>query len=172
MLELTEDTIANAARRARDMHQRVSRLSDTEIAVTCANDGHPRGHVCRYERRADGSLWADCLLRDTGELCPAHLGRHVCFHLASGVVLFLALEERNVAADPDAATEHAVRFGGAMPRLARERWDGRFVCKRTHKGPAPEGDPDAVLVPARFARTVVREGGRTRTVERCGPFQI
>ena len=155
MLELTPDTTANAARRARDMHQHVSRVTDTELAVTCANDAHPGGHVCRFEQRADGSLWGECVLRSTGELCPAHLGRNVCFHLASGAVLFLALEAMRLAHDPDGAADDPVTFDGALLIKGNARFVGRavvpgdafrFVCKRTHKGPEPEPDPDAVLV--------------------------
>lgn len=93
MLELTHETIANARERARGRHPRVSRLSDTEVAVTCQNTQHPGGHVARFERRDDGSLWGECVLRATGELCPAALGRNVCYHLAGAAALFVALEE-------------------------------------------------------------------------------
>lgn len=42
--------------------------------------------------------------------------------------------------DADGRTEFAVSHGGPLPR------PDILVCKRTHKGPEPEGDPDAVLV--------------------------
>jgi hypothetical protein len=123
MIELTDQTTANATRRARKQHVRVSRISDTEIAATCANEAHEGGHVCRFERRADGSLWGECILRATGELCPAAIGRHVCYHLSSAVLLFIALEQgvgRATELCADGQVEKAVMFDEPLP--APDRW--------------------------------------------------
>jgi hypothetical protein len=159
MLEITPNNVANATKRARGQRPKVRRLSDTEIAVTCRNSEHPGGHVARFERRADGSLWGECVLAATGELCPAALGRNVCYHLSAGAALFLALEERSVATDRDGATEHAVTFDGAMPRPAGEVWNRRFDCRRTTRAPEPDAHPDAVLVAPPSRRKVERVGG-------------
>ena len=111
MLELNADNVANALKRAREQHPALRRLSDSEVAVTCRNPKHPGGHVARFERRPDGTLTGECVLKATGELCPAALGGHVCYHLAAAAALFLALEDR------DGAVEHAVMFDGPMPRF-------------------------------------------------------
>ena len=115
MLELTPDTVANAAKRARSHHGKVSRISDTEIAVTCQNPDHPGGHIARFERRADGRLWAECVVRATGELCPTHIGRNRCWHMLAGVTLFIAIEEMRAAEDRDGAVERAVIFDAPLP---------------------------------------------------------
>lgn len=92
--------------------------------------------------------------------CEAYLFGNVCWAAARALdVLFLlaangvtlAADEAGAGGgpapatdDPDGAVEDAVKFDGPMPR--REKWDGRFVCKRTHKAPEPEGNAEAVLV--------------------------
>lgn len=163
MLELTEETTANAVERAYEENPRVSLVTpeqDAELEgarrlpsgrkflVTCANPEHPGGHVTRFRRHpADGSLWGECVLAATGDRCPAAFSERVCYHLASGAALFLALEDR------DGLVEHAVKIDGPMPR---------FECRRAPRRPDPEGDPEAVLVaPA-----------RAKKVERVGGFQI
>lgn len=125
MLELNQQSIARAAERTREHHPQVSRITDTHIAVTCANPEHPEGHVARFERRADSSLWGECYLRDTGEACPSAIGHRICYHLTAGVTLFLALEWMRAQADPDGETERAVMFGGALPQAAA-KIAGRF----------------------------------------------
>ena len=92
MLELTPSATANSISRAYEEHPRVSRITDAEIAVTCRNDAHPAGHVCRFSRRYDGVLEGECHLRGTGEACPAAIGRKVCYHLVSAQWLFEVLE--------------------------------------------------------------------------------
>ena len=94
MLELTLTTTENAIRRAYEEHPHVSRITDSEIAVTCHNDAHPVGHVCRLSRRYDGVLEGECYLRDTGEACPAAIGKKVCYHLVAAQWLFEVLETR------------------------------------------------------------------------------
>jgi hypothetical protein len=152
MRELTEETVANAAAREREHHSRsrilVSRISDTEIAVPCVSGDHPEGHICRFERKRDGALFGECILRATGELCPSALGNHICFHLAAGVTLFLALEDR------DALVEHAVRFDGPMPVFK-----GRFDHCRTPRATESEDNPDAVLAAPRSRKKVERVRG-------------
>lgn len=119
-LQLTLSTTANATERAKEHHPKVKRLSsDSEIFIPCTNDAHPQGHIARYERRADGSLWGECCLRDTGEECPAALGHRVCHHLSEGAQYFLMLESLRAGVDRDGATEHAVTFDGALPQPSR-----------------------------------------------------
>lgn len=92
MLELTPSSTAKAVGRAYEEHPRVSRITDTEIAVTCRNPEHPGGHVCRFGRWPGGELRGECSLRATGEPCPAETGQRVCYHLAAAAPLFILLE--------------------------------------------------------------------------------
>ena len=115
MFLLTPDPAANAAKRTRQLRPRVRRITDTEIAVSCRNPDHPNGHVTRFERRADGSLWGECFLRSTGEACPAALGKRTCYHLAAGRELFLYLErERAAEEERDGQVELEAIFGGPV----------------------------------------------------------
>lgn len=52
MLELNTTTTAKATPCTREHHPRVSRITDSEIGVSCRNAAHPQGHVTRFERRA------------------------------------------------------------------------------------------------------------------------
>lgn len=69
--------------------------------------------------------------------------------------------------DPDAAVEHAVRFGGPLP--VRAVWNGRFENCRTPRAPEPEGD----LVAPRTAtrRPGVRPGDAEVIVCTPGAFK-
>ncbi len=115
MLKLTSDTIKNAVKRTREHRPRIVGIAYDEIAVTCGNPDHPHGHVTRFERRADGSLWGECFLRGTGEGCPAALGHRVCYHLTGGVTRFLLNETNRAAAD---AAEAAKREAEEEAHLA------------------------------------------------------
>jgi hypothetical protein len=128
MLLLTEDTIHNAREKLLDLYDkpRARRISDSEVAITCENPLHPEGHVCRFERRANGDLWGECVQRHTGELCPAELGKRVCVHLAGAVTIFLAVEAR----DRDGQTEDAAKFDRPMPAPVRHMDDAPLVTTR------------------------------------------
>lgn len=163
---LTEETLASAIDRAHEEGVRVRQVQPGLIAVPCSSGMHPAGHLVEFERRADGTLWARCHAGEN-EGCPAELSRRPCWHLAAAAALFVGLEAMAAAADRDSATDHAVRFDGALPQGPLRRpapWDGRLVCKRQHKGPEPEGHPEAVLV----APPIVKKG----KVERVRGFQI
>jgi hypothetical protein len=164
MLELNEETMPNAIDRAFEEGAKVRQIKPGLISVPCSSGAHPAGHLAEIERRADGSLWGRCWVGEN-QGCPAELSHRPCWHLAAAVALFSGLEAMTTAADRDGTVERAVRFDGPMPPpRARGPWDGRLVCKRTHKGPLPEGDPEAVLV----APPIVKKG----KVERVRGFQI
>jgi hypothetical protein len=129
---LTEDTIHNARERLLDMWDkpRARRISDTEVAITCENAAHPEGHICRFERRANGDLWGECVQRHTGELCPAELGKRVRVHLAGAVTVFLALEAR----DRDGQAELAAKFDRPMPPPAGHMDDAPLIPTQKPKG--------------------------------------
>lgn len=159
--ELNPDNLANAIERAYDENPKVRQVAPGLVSVPCSSGMHPAGHLTEFERRADGTLWGRCWV-GRNEGCPAELSRRPCWHLAAGVTLFIARESMTVAADPDAAVERAVQFDGAIPQ-GWPQLDGVFVCKRTHKGPEPEGNPEAVLV-----APIVKKG----RVERVRGFRI
>jgi hypothetical protein len=116
MLELNEDSTANAIDRAYEENPRVSLVTPEQDAqlegarrllcgrkfhVTCKTPEHPGGHVTRFRRHpADRSLWGECVLAATGDRCPAAIGERVCYHLAVGLSLFLVMEERDRARKP------------------------------------------------------------------------
>lgn len=171
--ELTQDNLANAIERAYEESPKVRQVAPGLISVPCSSGMHPAGHLTEFERRADGTLYGRCWVGEN-QGCPAELSRRPCWHLAAGVTLFLARESMAFAAGPDDAVERAVQFDGAMPPPAkgRDRFVGpivpgeafRFVCKRNHKGPEREPDPDAVLV----VPPIVKKG----KVERVRGIQI
>jgi hypothetical protein len=122
---LTEDTIHNARERLLDMYDkpRARRIDENWIAVSCENPAHPGGHLCEYERRANGDLFGECFIAHTGEACPS---RKVCYHLAAGAALFLALEARR----RDGQAELAAKFDRPMPAPVRHMDDAPLVTTR------------------------------------------
>jgi hypothetical protein len=133
MPEITADTVRNAVRRALDNEQncRVRYLRSREAAaegcyafeVFCPN---AHRHVVIFSRDTEGRLHSECQLPDDGEMCPSELGHHVCYHVASALPLFLAMEEgslgRNAEAHAEAhlagLTEIAVMLDAPLPRTA------------------------------------------------------
>lgn len=172
---LNPENLAAAIDRAYEEGARVRQVRPGLISVPCSSGVHEVGHLVEIERRADGTLWGRCWVGEN-QGCPAELSRRPCWHLASAAALFVGLEAMAERADRDGATEHAVRFDGAMPPttfrseariVGRPVLPGdafRTVCKRTRRGPEPEPDPEAVLV----APPVVKKGKG----ERVRGFQI
>ncbi len=148
MLPLTIESVANAVRRAFERRCKIRRITDVEFAVRCANLKHTDGHIVRIERRLDGTLEGECVLKETGELCPAAAkGKRICYHITATLPLFLHLEKRR------SAEREATR----RERLAR------LECRRSRQFTVePEGDPDALL----------NTGPQRRRAERVGTFTI
>jgi hypothetical protein len=144
MLELTAATTANATKRTYAQHPTVRRITDDEIAVTCQTEAHAGGHVCRFERRADGALFGECVLIATGELCPAAIGKRVCYHLSAAAPLFLALEQgigRDTELCADGTVEKAVMFDEPMPQPTRKTYQEKeawFAQLLGYAKPAPK----------------------------------
>jgi hypothetical protein len=86
---LTAKNMAGAVARARKRSWHITRARAGEVELRCAR-GHL--HVVRFRRGGRGELYAECVLGETGELCPSELGPHNCYHKAAAAWLFEALE--------------------------------------------------------------------------------
>lgn len=118
MLEITPESIANVKQRSFEKRCKVSPRGEGKFYLRCVNPEHTGGHTLRFERRTDNSLWGECWLNDTGEVCPAALGKRICYHLSSALPLFLTMEAgahgRTLPDDRDGAIEVAVLLDGPL----------------------------------------------------------
>lgn len=117
MLKLTLESTATAIKRAHERKCRVRYTLDNEYAVRCA---HNHDHIVRFEERADG-LYSECFLLNTGEECPAALGRRCCYHQAAALALYQVITERRTVrkADRGAPHKHIAPWLSMRERIAR-----------------------------------------------------
>lgn len=123
---INEETIANAKERAYERKcTELRHLGNMEFRLRCASNHY---HIQKFERRSDGTLWGECVLEETGELCPAHIGKRLCYHIASALALFLYLEARD--RDLDGETEIAVMSDAPLPEPTRpSTWRSEIVTR-------------------------------------------
>ncbi|MCA1615021.1 MAG: hypothetical protein LC795_15490 [Acidobacteria bacterium] len=98
--------------------------------------------------------------------CEAYLFGNVCWAAARALDVLVKLAVIGVSFDEpvtEAGAGMAVPAPAVSPRPARPApWDGRLVCKRTHRAPEPEGNAEAVLVaPIRRVSRVEKVRGFT-----------
>jgi hypothetical protein len=97
--------------------------------------------------------------------CEAYARGLACWAAARALdVLTLLLANNVTVGGPDGPGEEAPTTstgaeGGDAPATGRELPGARFVCRRTHKAPAPEGNPEAVLA------APIRRVGRVEKVK-------
>ena len=67
-------------------------------------------HTVKLERKGT-DIYADCFFEGTGEVCPAELGRRVCYHQTAAVLVFQAWEAMREVQKLAASRGHRGRSG-------------------------------------------------------------
>lgn len=117
MRKLTDANTVNAVERNFARKCKVSRASFDGVRgkfqVRC-DKGHT--HTVEVERRR-ADLYARCFFEETGEVCPAELGGHVCYHITACVGWFEWHEARREELKRAAGRNFRARCGIATRHL-------------------------------------------------------